>query len=55
MSWIEGLLRQEPLHDTPQLVEILAALEILPRLSRRKPVDSIPRDQEPGERVGNQG
>ena len=28
MSWIERLLRQEPLHDIPELVEILAALPV---------------------------
>jgi hypothetical protein len=38
MSWIERLFRQEPLHDTPERVEILAALpatlEILLELPR---------------------
>jgi len=42
MSWIKGLLRQEPLHGIPELVEILAALPVtfeilleLLRVSRR--------------------
>jgi hypothetical protein len=26
MSWVKRLIRQEPFHDTPELVEILAAL-----------------------------